>query len=163
MFTDIKKLFSENPSSIRVEIGTRAEFHCSPPLAIPTPNITWFKNGVALFSNQNLLILDDYSLVFPHVTIQDMGNYTCVAENIAGRRISDIALLNVFADGGWSQWGPWTDCKCYGKTVNGQKRARTCTNPSPLNGGSPCVGPSVQKTADCVICQSKIKIQNKII
>lgn len=27
---------------------------------------------------------------------QDMANYTCVAENIAGRRESDVAVLSVY-------------------------------------------------------------------
>lgn len=38
-------------------------------------------------------------------------------------------------DGGWSEFGPWSDC------VGGyQKHDRTCTNPAPANGGKGCVG-----------------------
>lgn len=28
--------------------------------------------------------------------IQDMANYSCIAENIAGRRESDVAVLSVY-------------------------------------------------------------------
>lgn len=31
-----------------------------------------------------------------YIQFQDMANYTCVAENIAGRKSSDPALLTVF-------------------------------------------------------------------
>ncbi|XP_066271469.1 uncharacterized protein [Branchiostoma lanceolatum] len=42
-------------------------------------------------------------------------------------------------DGGWSDWGPWSDCSvtC---GVGEETRDRTCTNPAPANGGVDCVG-----------------------
>ncbi len=40
-------------------------------------------------------------------------------------------------DGGWTNWSDWSACE------NGtQTRNRTCTNPSPKNGGADCVGDS---------------------
>ena len=39
-------------------------------------------------------------------------------------------------NGGWSQWGSFGSCNTNGK----KKRARTCTNPTPLNGGKECPG-----------------------
>lgn len=40
-------------------------------------------------------------------------------------------------DGGWSAWGTWSACS------GGTKiRTRTCTNPTPANGGAPCSGSS---------------------
>lgn len=83
-----------------------------------------------------------------------MANYTCVAENLAGKRTSEPADLTIFVDGSWSSWGSWTECKCSGKS-QGQKRSRTCTSPSPINGGAPCGGPNTQKTQDCIACPSK--------
>ncbi|KAI8490931.1 hypothetical protein Bbelb_313500 [Branchiostoma belcheri] len=50
-------------------------------------------------------------------------------------------------DGGWSDWGPWSNCSvtC---GVGTETRDRTCTNPAPENGGSDCGGPA-QETQAC--------------
>ena len=42
-------------------------------------------------------------------------------------------------DGGWSDYGEWSDCPavCGGGF---QRRTRTCTNPTPRHGGEDCVG-----------------------
>ncbi|KAI8490945.1 hypothetical protein Bbelb_313640 [Branchiostoma belcheri] len=50
-------------------------------------------------------------------------------------------------DGGWSDWGPWSDCSvtC---GVGTETRDRTCTNPAPENGGADCDG-SAQETQAC--------------
>ena len=50
-------------------------------------------------------------------------------------------------DGGWSDFGSWTECSasCGGGI---RTRVRACTNPAPENGGADCVGDSV-KTQEC--------------
>ena len=42
-------------------------------------------------------------------------------------------------DGGWSDLGEWSDCsaECAGGS---QIASKTCTNPSPTNGGKECEG-----------------------
>lgn len=48
-------------------------------------------------------------------------------------------------DGGWSAFGPWSAC------LNGQQaHFKTCTNPSPSNGGKDCVG-AASETQTCVL------------
>jgi len=48
-------------------------------------------------------------------------------------------------NGGWSEWSEWTECSVTcGRGV--QRRARTCTNPSPLHGGATCDGDFVRKS-----------------
>lgn len=56
-------------------------------------------------------------------------------------------LFVQIVNGGWSAWSAWSEChsRC---AKGGQKRTRTCTNPAPMNGGQPCLGPATQKN-DC--------------
>lgn len=63
-----------------------------------------------------------------------------------------FSFFIILVDGGWSTWGPWIDCRCPGRSAQGQKRLRTCSNPTPVHSGSPCGGPNIQKTPDCVPC-----------
>ncbi|XP_045524573.1 netrin receptor UNC5B-like isoform X1 [Pieris brassicae] len=149
----LKKQFAISPASTAVEAGSAASLRCSPPSAAPAPRISWLKNGIPLQQDHNVLISAEGNLLISRASLQDMTNYSCVAENIAGKRISEPAALTVYVNGGWTAWGPWTQCRCNGR-VSGQRRSRTCTEPHPLHGGAPCQGQSVQKTSDCVLCQN---------
>ncbi|XP_045493140.1 netrin receptor UNC5B-like isoform X2 [Colias croceus] len=149
----LKKQFAMSPASSSVEAGSAASLRCTPPPAAPPPRVSWLKHGVPLQQDHNVLISAEGNLLISRATLQDMANYSCVAENIAGKRISESATLTVYVNGGWSAWGAWTQCRCNGR-ASGQRRTRTCTEPHPLNGGAPCQGQSVQKTSECVLCQS---------
>lgn len=46
------------------------------------------------------------------------------------------------ADGRWSCWSSWSECR-----GGSQERRRQCNNPAPQNGGAPCVGKSLQTQA----------------
>ena len=48
-------------------------------------------------------------------------------------------------DGGWSAWSDWSKCD-----ASVQNHTRTCTNPSPANGGKDCAGPA-KETQTCVM------------
>ncbi|XP_031561120.1 A disintegrin and metalloproteinase with thrombospondin motifs adt-1-like isoform X2 [Actinia tenebrosa] len=54
-------------------------------------------------------------------------------------------------NGGWSTWKPWGPCSTTCGSGS-QSRARTCTNPSPANGGENCQGESSETQA----CQVKL-------
>ncbi len=68
-----------------------------------------------------------------------------------GQEIRDVSCSK---DGGWSNWSAWTDVTtCDPATAkNVRKRTRTCTNPSPFNGGVDCDGDAVEEeTVSCVL------------
>ncbi|XP_052864048.1 netrin receptor UNC5C-like [Anopheles cruzii] len=155
----IKKQINITPKTVRVSTGGRAELICNAN-ATPVAKVVWQKNGVTLHANPPYVLLAEYSLLIARVEMQDMANYTCIAENIAGKRISEPVPITVFVDGGWSPWGPWTDCKCPGHPKQGQKRTRVCNSPVPLNSGAPCPGPTTESTPDCLPCSDDVQIVN---
>ena len=57
--------------------------------------------------------------------------------------------INITVDGGWSEYGNWSDCspRCGEGT---QTRIRTCTNPKPAHGGADCEG-AVDQEQSCNI------------
>lgn len=57
----------------------------------------------------------------------------------------DVGEVPVPVNGGWSDYGPWSDC-----VAGFERRIRTCTNPTPSNGGKDCIGAS-EETQACVI------------
>jgi len=63
--------------------------------------------------------------------------------------ISTVVLWTVSVNGGWSQWGPWSDCSttCDFGVKN---RRRTCTDPVPQQNGKPCNG-SDEDSAQCIL------------
>ncbi|XP_026318665.1 netrin receptor UNC5C-like isoform X2 [Hyposmocoma kahamanoa] len=142
----IKKQFVQQPQSVTVEAGRSVTFRCVPPPAAPAVTLKWTRNGVTIEPNDEILVL-------PKVGLQDMANYTCIAENVAGRRESDVAVLSVYVNGGWSPWSPWMNCRC-GSQSSGKRRTRTCTEPAPANGGAPCRGQSAQSDENCVACSN---------
>ena len=63
-------------------------------------------------------------------------------------------------DGGWSEFGDWSDCSatCGGGT---QTKTRTCNNPAPAHGGLDCQGESGE-TQNCNTqeCPGKFQFHN---
>ncbi|XP_076661463.1 netrin receptor UNC5C [Halictus rubicundus] len=160
----LKKHFLSPPYSLSVEAGRNAELRCSPPMGVPLPKVYWLKNGSPLetvngstvqppvqqgnandlANTGNFVQTGEGHLFLGEAELRHQGNYSCVAENIAARRVSEPAVLTVYVNGGWSSWSGWSDCstRC-GRGV--QKRTRTCSNPMPINGGQPCPGPATQR------------------
>ncbi|XP_046752701.1 netrin receptor UNC5C-like isoform X1 [Diprion similis] len=149
----LKKQFESPPYSVSVEVGHGTELRCIPPSGVPYPQVYWFRNGAPLEitpaspNADTLLVSSEGHLLLGQAGLQHQANYTCVAENIAAKRISDPASLTVYVNGGWTTWSGWSECstRC-GRGA--QKRTRSCSNPLPINGGQPCLGPPSQKT-DC--------------
>ncbi|CAG0881635.1 unnamed protein product [Darwinula stevensoni] len=148
---DLRKHFVEHPYSKSVEVASQAELRCMPPEGVPLPRVAWLKDDlpVEVEREPNLIVSSEGNLLFSQARVSDSGNYTCVAENLAGKRFSDVAALSVYVNGGWSDWGPWSGCSAScGRGV--QRRTRTCNHPAPINGGAPCKGADTQK----IVCKS---------
>uniref|UniRef100_A0A8C9YIB5 SCO-spondin n=1 Tax=Sander lucioperca TaxID=283035 RepID=A0A8C9YIB5_SANLU len=78
------------------------------------------------------------------IIISDCKNCTCKAGVLRCQSVPGC-----YVDGGWSQWGAWTECSlsCGGGV---KLRKRQCDNPSPQSSGRGCLGVAEQQK-DCNI------------
>ena len=117
--TDLKKAFHTPPFSDRVEVDQTVELRCVPPDGNPTPQLSWTKNGVPVDPKQdpNYIISNEGNLLIAAAKLSDMANYSCVAENVATRRVSTPARLTVYG----TYWCPETP-GCSGSEIVVPKR-----------------------------------------
>jgi len=99
-----------------VEVGRNAELRCSPPLGVPTPKVYWLRNGSPLettaagaasassdadpneVSASGFVQSADGHLLLGEAELRHQGNYSCVAENLAARRVSEPAVLTIYGE-----------------------------------------------------------------
>lgn len=149
----LRKEFEVPPYSQNVELGSQIELRCHPPKGVPKPRIYWLKDRVEVQPERdsNYIQASDGHLIIIQAREKDRANYTCVADNVANRRLSPPARLNVHVSGGWSEWSAWSECNS--KCGSGfQRRDRMCDNPTPMWGGPMCDGPHMQKNKCTTLC-----------
>lgn len=82
---ELPKLPPNLPKSYDIIIGNPVIIPC-PAEGTPEPTIEWLKNGVRVTEliREGISILDDGSLNFAMVTVNNNGAYKCIATNVAG-------------------------------------------------------------------------------
>ena len=103
--SDLRREFETPPYSRQVALGSQVEMRCHPPKGKPAPMVTWLKNGSPVREgvgvgggngNGNLLVTGAGHLIVVKTRWADAANYSCVAENVAARRVSQAAQLTVY-------------------------------------------------------------------
>lgn len=89
--------FQLSPLDVTVAQSDSARLACVAPPAHPSAVITWQHNGqpVRVTETSRAQLLPSGGLVINDVRHHDQGRYTCVAQNLAGVRESQPAVLTV--------------------------------------------------------------------
>ncbi|XP_048254248.1 roundabout homolog 2-like isoform X2 [Haliotis rufescens] len=87
--------FREVPSSATVATGETATFHCKPPKGEPEPKVLWQRNEDPLTIDGRISMNNNGDLVIENVQVTDGGEYTCLALNKGGEKLSPRARLTV--------------------------------------------------------------------
>ncbi|XP_068674867.1 peroxidasin-like [Montipora foliosa] len=82
------------PREIYVSAENKKNFTCGAS-GVPTPNITWYKDGVPVPRKKTLGVKSVSLLVFESVSFADQGNYWCEAKNSFGWNRSSDTTLNI--------------------------------------------------------------------
>ncbi|XP_077098499.1 roundabout homolog 4 isoform X2 [Siphateles boraxobius] len=86
-----KPMLLRKPEDVSVQLGESAQFFCEAD-GDPMPSVEWSRDQGPL-PNGRYLINPDHSLQIHYVTAQDMGRYTCTAENKLGVSVASAKLL----------------------------------------------------------------------
>ena len=65
-------------------VNTSITIQC-PTSGVPTPTVTWTKNGEQVLSGGRYNVEDDGSLSISEVVEEDSARYTCIADSVTGK------------------------------------------------------------------------------
>ena len=64
--------------------NTNITIHCHAS-GVPTPTVTWSKDGQKIFSGGKHTVQDDGSLLISETDKEDTARYTCTAKSVTGK------------------------------------------------------------------------------
>ena len=73
---------------------------CHPPRGKPTATVLgWLRNGEKINTqvDTNFIVSSSGNLLVSQAKLTDTANYSCIAGNVARKRVSDPALLTVYS------------------------------------------------------------------
>lgn len=70
--------------NVTAALNTTITIRC-PVDGVPTPTVTWQRDGVNIIGDDLISIVDGNSLIMKQPMVQDSGNYTCTAESEFGK------------------------------------------------------------------------------
>ena len=98
---------AQDRSPISLSIGddvtaltnTNITIQC-PASGVPTPTVTWTKDGDQVPGDGRYAVQDDDSLLISEAVEEDSARYTCIADSVIGK---DSASSKVQIVGKWSE------------------------------------------------------------
>nr|XP_026694247.1 neogenin isoform X2 [Ciona intestinalis] len=96
--------FTKQPKSVSCTAGATVRLACKPSNAEPKPVISWFRNNSFIGNNSIMTSQANNTIVLPNdelevcATMDDVGEYYCVASNIARVRKSSKVRLTLYKD-----------------------------------------------------------------
>ena len=82
--------------SRHVNIGSSTILECKTSQNISSSFIWWEKDGKKITIDDKHYVLQNNSLYIINITINDAGEYNCIAKNKVGTRRTRNAVLNVY-------------------------------------------------------------------
>lgn len=99
---DMRKEFRQQPKSQTISRGGELILTCISPRAKPKAKLRWLKDkkDVKVDGGRVLLEKSSNKLIIRNFQKEDEGSYTCEATNVAGRRLSNPAVVT--STGQWA-------------------------------------------------------------
>ena len=92
-----EKLQIDVGGKIKVKWGSQLDINC-PHVAIPVPQIKWYRNGMELTEKDDVIIKGSGSILrLPYVREEDKATYACEVANGVGKKALEEITVGVYS------------------------------------------------------------------